>query len=156
MTRTTSYLLITALVFSTVALISGHHKAEAGTRQLAVAAKYTKQVKKWRPTVKQVLREHGYSPKKFTKGVLKQINQESGGNRFAVNRWDSNWRAGIPSKGLLQTIEPTFKTYCKRGYCKSYHITRGYANLWAAINYVKHRYGKAKLHAWNRGENHGY
>ena len=36
------------------------------------------------------------------------IQHESGGNPNAINNWDSNAAAGMPSKGLMQTIDPTF------------------------------------------------
>src|SRR5258707_7104910 len=36
--------------------------------------------------------------------VERRMNQESGGNPYAVNRWDSNWAAGTPSVGLMQVI----------------------------------------------------
>jgi hypothetical protein len=39
------------------------------------------------------------------------IQHESSGDPLAVNNWDYNAQAGIPSKGLMQTIEPTFREY---------------------------------------------
>ena len=36
------------------------------------------------------------------------IDHESGGDPDAVNGWDSNAAKGTPSKGLMQTIGPTF------------------------------------------------
>jgi hypothetical protein len=43
--------------------------------------------------------------------ILERIAQlESSGNPTAINTWDSNAQAGIPSAGLMQFIEPTFDT----------------------------------------------
>ncbi len=49
-------------------------------------------------------------------GIMAQIQQESAGYSDAVNGWDSNWRIGYASYGLLQTIAPTYRTYAKPGY----------------------------------------
>ncbi len=40
--------------------------------------------------------------------IKSRAMQESGGDPNAVNNWDSNAAAGIPSKGLMQIIEPTW------------------------------------------------
>ena len=42
-------------------------------------------------------------------GIYRNIMRESSGNPNAINLWDSNAAAGTPSKGLLQTIQPTFE-----------------------------------------------
>jgi hypothetical protein len=39
--------------------------------------------------------------------------KESGYDPGAVNDWDSNAKKGVPSKGLMQFIEPTFDSYAK-------------------------------------------
>jgi hypothetical protein len=44
------------------------------------------------------------------------IQYESGGNPHAINLWDSNADAGHPSKGLMQTIDPTFNQYAIAGH----------------------------------------
>ena len=46
---------------------------------------------------------------------------------------------GIPSKGLLQVIDPTFKAYHVAG--TSWNIYDPVANITAAANYAAHRYG---------------
>lgn len=61
---------------------------------------------------------------------------ESGGNPRAINLWDSNAAAGIPSKGLFQTIDPTFNAYSMGG-----SIWNPIANAVAAIRYILSRYG---------------
>lgn len=71
-------------------------------------------------------------------GLMTIAKNESGGNPNAVNDWDSNARAGIPSKGLMQVIGPTFSAYMKKGYG---NIMNPVDNTIAAINYIKDRYG---------------
>ncbi|MGW3924721.1 transglycosylase SLT domain-containing protein, partial [Streptomyces sp. NPDC005093] len=44
-------------------------------------------------------------------GIRKNLMRESSGNPSAINNWDSNAMKGIPSKGLMQVIDPTFNTY---------------------------------------------
>jgi hypothetical protein len=49
-------------------------------------------------------------------GALEAIAMhESGGNPHAINLWDSNAKAGHPSKGLMQTIDGTFNRYAIAG-----------------------------------------
>ncbi|NDZ78123.1 transglycosylase SLT domain-containing protein [Streptomyces sp. SID10853] len=72
-------------------------------------------------------------------GLHRNIMRESSGNPNAVNNWDINARNGIPSKGLLQVIQPTFDTYHVSG--TAYKLTDPVANLTAAANYAAHRYG---------------
>ncbi|WP_406053566.1 transglycosylase SLT domain-containing protein [Streptomyces sp. NBC_01077] len=67
------------------------------------------------------------------------IMRESSGNVYAINLWDSNARAGIPSKGLMQVIDPTFRAYHVKG--TSWNIYDPIANITAACNYAWHRYG---------------
>ncbi|MED1489185.1 transglycosylase SLT domain-containing protein [Bacillus smithii] len=63
---------------------------------------------------------------------------ESGGNPRAINLWDSNYRAGHPSKGLMQTIDSTFNAYKLPGLGD---IWNPVANAVAAIRYMLDRYG---------------
>ncbi|WP_406142180.1 transglycosylase SLT domain-containing protein [Streptomyces sp. NBC_01089] len=72
-------------------------------------------------------------------GLHRNIMRESSGNPNAVNNWDINARNGIPSKGLLQVIQPTFDTYHVSG--TAFKLTDPVANLTAAANYAAHRYG---------------
>lgn len=65
--------------------------------------------------------------------------QESGGNPNAINNWDSNAKAGMPSQGLLQTIPSTFAAY--RDPNVPGGITDPVANAVAAIRYMYGRYG---------------
>lgn len=71
--------------------------------------------------------------------ALAQIAQhESGGNPNAVNNWDSNAKAGHPSKGLMQTISSTFAEYMLPGHG---NILNPVDNAIAAIRYMISRYG---------------
>lgn len=49
------------------------------------------------------------------------IANESGGNPHAINLTDSNARAGTPSKGILQYIDPTFNNYAMPGHTNIYN-----------------------------------
>ncbi|MFD4976342.1 transglycosylase SLT domain-containing protein [Streptomyces sp. NPDC058424] len=72
-------------------------------------------------------------------GLHRNIMRESSGNPNAINNWDINARNGIPSKGLLQVIGPTFNAYHVPGTSKN--IYDPVANITAAANYAAHRYG---------------
>ncbi|WP_328315878.1 transglycosylase SLT domain-containing protein [Streptomyces sp. NBC_00388] len=72
-------------------------------------------------------------------GLHRNIMRESSGNPNAVNNWDINAQNGVPSKGLLQVIQPTFDIYHVSGTADK--LTDPVANLTAAANYAAHRYG---------------
>ncbi|MEV7426697.1 MULTISPECIES: LysM peptidoglycan-binding domain-containing protein [unclassified Streptomyces] len=72
-------------------------------------------------------------------GIYRNIMRESSGNPAAINNWDSNAAAGIPSKGLLQVIDPTFQAYHVPG--TSTNSYDPVANITAACNYAAARYG---------------
>ncbi|MET7983185.1 MULTISPECIES: transglycosylase SLT domain-containing protein [unclassified Streptomyces] len=72
-------------------------------------------------------------------GLHKNIMRESSGNPLAINDWDINAINGIPSKGLLQVIPPTFKAYHVAG--TSWNIYDPVANITAAANYAADKYG---------------
>ncbi|AYD86771.1 tape measure protein [Streptomyces phage Microdon] len=94
---------------------------------------------RWAETVTAVLRELNKYSAGNVSNVLKAINKESGGNPNAVNNWDSNAKAGHPSKGLLQVIQPTFDAYA--GKYRSKGLLDPYANIYAAVRYASARYG---------------
>lgn len=64
---------------------------------------------------------------------------ESSDNPNAINLTDSNAAAGDPSRGLMQTIMSTFLAYHQAG--TSMNIYDPVANIAAAINYIRARYG---------------
>ncbi|MFE4669172.1 transglycosylase SLT domain-containing protein [Streptomyces sp. NPDC056716] len=72
-------------------------------------------------------------------GLHRNILRESSGNPNAINNWDINAINGIPSKGLLQVIPPTFAAYHVSGTPKN--IYDPIANIVAAANYAADRYG---------------
>lgn len=77
----------------------------------------------WIPVIKRVADRMNVE---LTSGglsaILRRINQESGGSATVTNNWDSNAKAGHPSKGLLQYIQPTLSAWAA--------TTRGFgANL---------------------------
>ncbi|MFJ8930595.1 hypothetical protein ACIRLA_28805 [Streptomyces sp. NPDC102364] len=100
--------------------------------------------KKWKNVAMQAMTMNGM-PASALPTVLHRINVESGGNPLAVNKWDSNWKAGHPSVGLMQVIGPTFGAYAGpfRGtQPQMYGVsTAPLANIYAGLNYAKHRYG---------------
>ncbi|MEV3914271.1 transglycosylase SLT domain-containing protein [Streptomyces canus] len=72
-------------------------------------------------------------------GLHRNILRESSGNPNAINNWDINAINGIPSKGLLQVIPPTFRAYHVAG--TSWNIYDPVANITAAANYAADKYG---------------
>jgi len=72
-------------------------------------------------------------------GIHRNIIRESSGDPSAINLWDINARNGIPSKGLLQVINPTFSRFHVAG--TSWNIYNPVANITAACNYAADRYG---------------
>ncbi|OKK18990.1 lytic transglycosylase [Streptomyces sp. CB00455] len=72
-------------------------------------------------------------------GIHRNVMRESSGNPRAINNWDINAQNGIPSKGLLQVIAPTFATYHVKG--TKFDLYDPVANIVAACNYAADRYG---------------
>ncbi|WP_405986497.1 transglycosylase SLT domain-containing protein [Streptomyces sp. NBC_00872] len=72
-------------------------------------------------------------------GLHRNILRESSGNPKAINLWDINAKNGIPSKGLLQVIPPTFQAYHVKG--TPFDIWDPVANIVAAANYAADKYG---------------
>jgi hypothetical protein len=72
-------------------------------------------------------------------GVHRNIMRESSGNPNAENDWDINAINGVPSKGLLQVIQPTFDKFHVAGTKDK--LTDPVANIVAACNYAADRYG---------------
>jgi hypothetical protein len=91
----------------------------------------------WIRQALDIMHQHGI-PGTY-EGIHRNIMRESGGNPNAVNDWDINAQNGVPSKGLLQVIWPTFKEYHVPG--TSWDLTDPVANITAACNYAAHRYG---------------
>lgn len=95
-------------------------------------------VARWSSTVLRALKELGQSPSNLG-AVLRRIDFESSGNPNAINRTDSNARAGHPSQGLMQTIPTTFAAHA--GKYRPLGITNPLANIYAGLHYAIGRYG---------------
>lgn len=95
----------------------------------------TADVKKW---VTRAMEIAGVSGRNWLNGLSLIAMKESGGNPRAQNNWDINAKRGIPSKGLMQTIGPTFNAYKMKGYDNIFNPVH---NIIAAIRYIKARYG---------------
>lgn len=109
-------------------------------------------VKRWAGVVQMVLRQVG-QPAAYTDITLRRMNQESGGNPTIVNKWDSNWKAGHPSVGLMQVIGPTFRSYAGK-YRKTGPFLYGVsvnpaANIYSSMKYALAAYGSLPR-AYNR------
>ncbi|RJO79860.1 DUF4226 domain-containing protein [Nocardia panacis] len=93
----------------------------------------------WINEALRVLRANGYDTHAISPSdVAAIIQHESGGNPHAINLWDSNAAAGIPSKGLMQTIDPTFNAYSLPGHRD---IWNPVDNIVAGVRYAIDRYG---------------
>lgn len=107
-------------------------------------------VEQWRQLARKALEMTG----QYTAGnlnlLLYQMQTESGGNPNAINLWDINAKNGIPSKGLMQVIDPTFRAYAYPGY--GTNIYDPLSNMLAAIRYTLARYGSLSK-GW---KGHGY
>jgi hypothetical protein len=105
--------------------------------QLVAAKTYANNLDGWIRQALDIMKAKGI-PGSYH-GLHKNIMRESSGNPMAINDWDINAINGIPSKGLLQVIPPTFKAYHVPG--TSWNIYDPVANITAAANYAADRYG---------------
>ncbi|GGY36260.1 transglycosylase SLT domain-containing protein [Streptomyces djakartensis] len=103
----------------------------------AVKKTYPNNLDGWIRESLDVMKKHGI-PGSYD-GIKRNIIRESSGNPKAINNWDINAINGIPSKGLLQVIPPTFKTWHVPG--TSWDIYDPVANITAACNYAADKYG---------------
>jgi SLT domain-containing protein len=92
------------------------------------------QVKSWVSTAMAITGV----PMNYLGSLLGLVQHESGGNPSAINLWDSNAKAGHPSKGLFQTIDSTFAKFSLPGLGDIYNPV---ANAVAGIRYALSRYG---------------
>ena len=99
----------------------------------------TSGVEQWRFLAKTALLLTNQYTESNLNALLTQMKHESGGNARAINLWDSNAKRGIPSKGLMQVIDPTFRSYAMAPYNKD--IYDPLSNMIASIRYTVSRYG---------------
>ncbi|MEV1168942.1 transglycosylase SLT domain-containing protein [Nonomuraea sp. NPDC049784] len=99
----------------------------------------TGQVKDWIEQAIAILEKNGVPASKMNASdIWMIIKHESGGNPNAINNWDSNAAKGTPSKGLMQTIDPTFNSYSLDGHKNIYNPVD---NIIAGVRYAISRYG---------------
>jgi hypothetical protein len=111
--------------------------AERPQMELVSAKTYANNLDGWIRHSLDIMRAQGI-PGSYN-GIYRNVMRESSGNPSAINNWDINAQNGIPSKGLLQVIDPTFRAYHVAG--TSWNIYDPVANITAACNYAAHRYG---------------
>ena len=109
-------------------------------------------VQRWAGTVKRILGMLNLSTSKgMVDKVLRQIQTESGGNPAAKQPGaDPDGDGSGPALGLMQTKRATFDAYKRKG---AGNIFNGPDNIYAGLNYAKHKYG-SDLSALGNG--HGY
>ncbi|GHF85191.1 transglycosylase SLT domain-containing protein [Streptomyces thermodiastaticus] len=125
------------LALPLVGATSAFAATPAAEQTTATAVSYPDNLDGWIRESLAVMRKHGI-PGTYN-GIYRNVMRESSGNPKAINLWDSNAAKGIPSKGLLQVIDPTFNAYHVPG--TSYDIYDPVANITAACNYAADRYG---------------
>lgn len=118
----------------------------AGANDIKVPGGLPADVMRWVGVAAQALQLAG-APQSWLYSLMWRMHRESGGNPFAINLWDSNAKAGDPSRGLMQTIGSTFNAYA--GALRGRGIYDPLANIYAAIKYTIARYGSGPA-GWNR------
>ncbi|MFG2130033.1 transglycosylase SLT domain-containing protein [Streptomyces sp. NPDC048751] len=109
----------------------------ATVQQVAAKKSYSNNLDGWIRESLDIMKKHDI-PGSYN-GIKRNIMRESSGNPKAINNWDINAINGIPSKGLLQVIPPTFAAYHVAG--TSWNIYDPVANITAACNYAADKYG---------------
>ena len=114
---------------------SGHSLQPPGPASYANQS----QVQSWINQAFKVLEADGVPASELNEaGVLMIIEHESSGNPNAINNWDSNAKAGDPSRGLMQVIGTTFSAYQLPGHGNIYNPVD---NIIAGVRYALSRYG---------------
>ncbi|GGW95004.1 transglycosylase SLT domain-containing protein [Streptomyces chryseus] len=109
----------------------------AASRAAARKPVYANNLDGWIREAMSIMKKHNI-PGSY-EGIHRNIIRESSGNPRAINNWDINAINGIPSKGLLQVIKPTFDAYHIAGTKHDQYDP--VANIVAACNYAADRYG---------------
>ncbi|MFZ4155205.1 transglycosylase SLT domain-containing protein [Streptomyces pseudogriseolus] len=116
---------------------SASRSAERAEVKKAAPQKYGDNLDGWIREALSIMKKNGI-PGSY-EGIHRNVMRESSGNPKAINLWDINAQKGIPSKGLLQVIPPTFEAYHVKGTPKD--IYDPVANIVAACNYAADKYG---------------
>jgi phage-related minor tail protein len=107
----------------------------------------------WRSLAMKALVHTGYMPpENYIENMLKQIQSESGGNPSIVQQVQDVNSGGNEGVGLLQIIPGTFAAY--RDPSLPNDRTDPFANMVAALRYVRARYNGDLNAVWGKG--HGY
>lgn len=116
-----------------------HLNGAMGSGDIFNAGSASGNVDQWRSLATKALRmENQYNAANLN-ALLYQMKTESNGNPRAINLWDDNAKRGIPSKGLMQVIDPTFRSNARPGFDKD--IYDPLSNILASIRYTKKTYG---------------
>lgn len=122
-----------------VVKISPVYETPTVIRRVVVARAMTGDVDTWIASALEVLYANGVAPAQTDAADLREIiMRESSGNPAAVNKTDSNWAAGHPSFGLMQTIPSTFDAHALGGYTDKNDPV---AQIIAGARYAISRYG---------------
>jgi len=106
----------------------------------------------WRDLATQALMHTGFiPPEQYIENMLKQIQSESSGNERAIQQVIDVNSGGNEAGGLLQVTPGTFAAY--RDPTLPNDRFDPFANMVAALNYVRARYGDPNA-VWGQG--HGY
>ncbi|AWK08463.1 lytic transglycosylase [Streptomyces spongiicola] len=119
------------------AAAKGRALEQAASRAAARKPVYANNLDGWIREALDIMKKHNI-PGTYH-GIYKNVMRESSGNPRAINNWDINAANGVPSKGLLQVIKPTFDAYHVPGTAKDQYDP--VANIVAACNYAADRYG---------------
>ncbi|BDT85717.1 DUF4226 domain-containing protein [Nocardia cyriacigeorgica] len=96
-------------------------------------------VGQWIQQALEILRQSGTDMRRVDPAAIAIIAQyESTNNPRAINLTDSNAAKGTPSKGLMQTIDGTFRRYALPGYNDIWNPVH---NIIASVRYSLDRYG---------------
>lgn len=92
---------------------------------------------RWKPVIRKAAETmHVHLSDADMNHILSVAYHESGGNPKSINLWDSNARAGHPSKGIIQFVDGTFDRYA---YKNHRNIWNGYDQFLAMFNDVTWR-----------------
>lgn len=107
--------------------------------ELVVKYDPSKGVEQWRGLASKALQMTHQFTESNLNALLNQMRTESSGNPRAINLWDANARKGTPSKGLMQVLDSTFRSYAYPGFDKD--IWDPLSNMLASIRYALAIYG---------------
>ncbi|WP_280233636.1 DUF4226 domain-containing protein [Nocardia cyriacigeorgica] len=114
---------------------SGYNSGYATTGYSPSSVGQGGSIEQW---IQQAMGILGLSGANNADAIRIMAQHESTNNPRAINLWDDNAKRGTPSKGLLQTIDPTFQQYKVPGYDDIWNPVH---NIMAGVRYAISRYG---------------